>query len=767
MKIFKYSLAVTSALVLNSAVVQAELCSAPQYNPETAKVTVPCAITGGQQFSLELDFATPTNSSPDGLYWKWNNSGLSTCQWTPGSCATLDNDFSLTLPIEGVVEDTKYFVKLNYYPTNENGFFWEYDSHKIIDTENVITLKKGTPNPNGSFDSLYIFEGDFVHFEPEKIYDFRMDEGVTPPNAKHIDGDEQILRVFHINDFHSHLTDKSSKKGDTHRMSQMVKAIKEAKSNAKENETVIFVGAGDDHIGTVFDELLGYDANSFETSAAYTAYSAAGLDVAAIGNHELDRGGELLAKAIEANANFPILSASLYGSKFLNSNHYYPAVIGVANGLRIGVISLLTHEETHVKTVDEPELDVGDLVKTLQNTLPYVEPLSDVIILLNHVGYNGPFPGDIKQHELDLGEIADVQLAETAASMTDKPVILIGGHEHVVLNKDGLDSVIKTVPILHTGAFGKYLGEAEISLYNNGSIWRSQTMAHLIPIKNRDDRVTDDNPAYSDYEHDDDYDMEFEQDVMMPLFTKLESRMNEIIGVAGNSEDLTTESLISERYTGENAIFNFMNDAIVDRSVNFPEGPDGTSQAVDIAVFNATGSYNGITPGEDITFNDWYGIMAYADIVYLTEMTGSQIKNMLISNAKRIVRPEESEEFDLSGYISRGFLNFSGGLRYTIKLGKNKEETIATEITVLGEPIDNVLDKTFKIALTDYIANGNEGWKKENHDDEGEVDFDLTTLSFNNTGLIYRNEVIAYIRENGTVDESTGAVKDERIKVIP
>jgi len=73
----------------------------------------------------------------------------------------------------------------------------------------------------------------------------------------------------------------------------------------------------------------------------------------------------------------------------LTSDHYHPAIIGIAKGLRIGIIGLTTKQETLLKTEEEPILDAGELLKSLENTLSYVEPLADVIILLTHVGYNG------------------------------------------------------------------------------------------------------------------------------------------------------------------------------------------------------------------------------------------------------------------------------------------------------------------------------------------------------------------------------------------
>jgi 5'-nucleotidase/UDP-sugar diphosphatase len=765
MKILNYLFGVITAILLfiSSVSVRAELCPIPLYDSTTGNATIPCVMVNKLQLSFDLDSATPEDAS-DELYWKLASSKLSTCQWTPGSCATLDDAFYLILPVEGIEENRKHVAGLQYSPSDREGFYWQHDFHEPVNTENVVTLKNGTPNPKGGFESLYLFEGDVANLKVDEFHDFQMGEGVIPPQpTKFEEGEEIILRIFHFNDLHHELRSVHSTRGDTHRFSQMVKIVNDARKNAKDNEIVLFLSAGDDHIGNPFDELLGFDADTFETSTAYTAYSATGVDATAIGNHELDKGTALLAKAIKQDALFPVLSANLFGSKNLTGEHYHPALIGVAKGLRIGIIGLTTKHETLLKTKEDPKLDAGDLLKTLENTISYVDELADVIILLTHVGYNG-------EHPLEVG---DIEIADAAAKMTAKPIVIVGGHLHLPINTEGLNIVDRSVPILEAGAKGSHLGEAIYSLLPTDKGLRYHLTARLIPLKKRDDRVKPDDPTYSDYEHDDDLDMDFEKNVMAPLYAKLDDKLQEVIGKAGSSDDLTTAQNIADRYVGETVIANFMNDAIVAQSVNFPE-KDGKSQQVAIAMFNATGVNSGVEPNSDITFNDWYGVMPYADMIIVIPMTGQQIKEMVMSNAQRIVRAEELEGDDavnLEGFVSRGFLHFSSGLRYTIKLNSDATKAIAQNITLNGKPIDDIVEKTFNVAFSDYVSvRGAEGWnggKVGAGLPDDVIGFDLATLDKNDTGLVYRNEIIAYIKENGIVDESTGAIKDERVKVIP
>ncbi len=759
MKIRHDFIAIATAMLLSIGSASAQLCPTPTFDVTTGNITIPCATTEGLQLSLELKQVAPINPDDQNLYWGLARSEISTCHWAPGSCATLDEELELVIPI-AFDDNIKIVAGLSFSPSPLEGFHWQYLFHEPINIENLVTLKSGTPNPKGGFESLYLFEGDFPNFAVDQFYDFQMAEGVIPPKATLKKDDEITLRIFHFNDLHHELRSVHSKKGDTHRFSQMLKFVNEARQNAADNEIVLFLSGGDDHIGNPFDELLGFDAESFQNSAAYTAFSAAGLDASVIGNHELDKGTPLLAKAIGQDAKFPVLSANLFGSKHLTAEHYHPALIGVAKGLRIGIIGLTTKHETLLKTKDDPQLDAGELLKTLENTLSYVDQLSDVIILLSHVGYNGEVP-------LDVG---DIQIAEAAAKMTNTPIVIVGGHLHLPINTEGLNVVDKSVPILEAGAKGSHLGEAVFSLWQTKDALRSHLTARLIPLKKRDDRVKADDPKYDNYEHDDDLDLNFEQEVMQPLYAKLDHKLQEVIGSAGSSESLSKAPNIADRYVGETVMANFMNDAIVARSVNFPE-KDGQSQQVDIAVFNATGVNGGVEPNAVISFNDWYSVMPYADMIIVTPMTGQQIKDMVMSNAQRIVRPEEVKGDNVSGFISRGFLHFSKALRYTIKLNTDPTTTVAQDITLKGEPIDTVLDKTFNVAFSDYIAlRGSEGWhgEKVGHGLPNDViGFDIASLPKNDTGMVYRNEIIAYIKDIGIVDESTGAVKDGRVQIIP
>jgi 2',3'-cyclic-nucleotide 2'-phosphodiesterase (5'-nucleotidase family) len=640
------------------------------------------------------------------------------------------------------------------------GFFAALGGCSSVNTGNsatALTLRTGTPSAGSAFQSLYVVEGtpattSYTQAKPSL--------GSTPPASTLKDGDQISLRLFHFNDMHSKLVVPHAKKGDTRNFAQMVKIVRAARQSAAAHESVLFFSAGDDHTGEVYDELLGSDTSSFVMSMPYRAYSAAGLDFATLGNHEFDKGSAILAKMIEADARFPVLSANVSGSTVLGTRHVNPAIIGVTQGVRIAVVGLTSSEETKTGFAEDPHLAFKGVLTTLSNLMPALKDQADIFIVLSHIGFNGADAAGTR-HVIAQG---DMEIARYLATL-GKPAMVVGGHTHSILNANGLEpaNVIDGVPIFQAGSWGSHLGEIGLTLAKaGGKINMHVTSAKLNPLKKRDIRVAASDPLYAALEQDSDVDLGFQQTVMDPMISRLGDRLAVVLGVTSGQADIGRDATIADRYVGESAIANFMNDAIASRSSTFAGG------AVDLVAFNASAIVTGVPVASQLTFADWYAVMPYADIIRVVEMNGQQIKNMVESNAHRLVRPGET--VNLNGFVSRGFLHFSSALRYQINLGASPQSAVASHIQIKGKPIESVLNQTYRVAFGDYIANGNEGWK-------GApilaglpgtlLGFDLKSLPNKDTGLVYRNEIIEYIKTHGGVGATSAAAKDGRVSVKP
>ncbi|WP_303850254.1 bifunctional UDP-sugar hydrolase/5'-nucleotidase [Seleniivibrio woodruffii] len=618
------------------------------------------------------------------------------------------------------------------------------------------SLKVSETTPSGSaFDSMYVLNGT----PAIKAY-AAMDSAVKTKEVSALAvGSVLNLSVFHFNDFHHRHVVTSATKGNTRYMAQMMKIINGTRYTENDLDRVMLVSGGDDHIGTSLDELMGTDTSTFVMSPAYKAYSAAKLDFAVLGNHEYDKGSSVLKKMISDNASFPVLSANQYGSTILTDEYVHVGVIGIVKGVRIGVIGITTPEETKTGLAEDAGLAFGGVMTTLKNVIPAIKSACDFIMIISHVGFNGTDANNTR-HVIPEG---DIEIATYMGSI-GVPSIVIGGHTHSVLNTTALSdvNVVNGVPIFQAGSWGAYLGKINLKFEKTSEKLNvSVSSASLYALKPRDKRVASTADNYSSYEQDSDVDTAFQTTVIDPMLVSLSSKLTEVIGSTSDDAVMSTETTIADRYIGECAMANFMNDAIVARSKTFPGGE------VDFAVFNSSGVAAGVPLNAQLTFNDWYAVMPYADIIRIIEMTGQQIKDMLISNAKRIVRSEETT-VDVSGFISRGYLHFSSGIKYTISKGADATAATARDISLHGYPIDTVLSTKFRVGFSDYIAGGNEGWKGAEVGaglPTGIIGFNIKALTYDDTGLIYRNELIEYIRTVKTVSSATGAVKDGRVTV--
>ncbi|NMM28153.1 MAG: bifunctional metallophosphatase/5'-nucleotidase [Glaciimonas sp.] len=620
-----------------------------------------------------------------------------------------------------------------------------------------LSVSAASPAPNGAFERIYWVDGNPAKTSYKSL---KAAPGTRLPESSLKDGDKVTLRIFHFNDFHHHHVEVHPKKGETRKFAQMVKQVGDARRAAAPKEGVLFFSAGDDHIGTVLDELMGSDEQSFVMSPAYRAYSAAGLDVATLGNHEFDKGSRVLARMIGSDAKFPILSANVQDSTVLKAALVHPAIIGVSKGVRIGVIGITTPEETKTGFAEDPALKFAAVIATLKNVASALSRQVDLIVVLSHTGFNGTDAVGAR-HVIPEGDIEIAQYLSTLG----RPAMVIGGHTHSVLNEQSLNAanVIMGVPIFQAGSWGSHLGEIQLDVSKAaGKVTVLTRSAMLHKLKERDIRVPASDPAYASYEQDTDVDLAFQQTVMAPMMDRLRVRLSEPLGTTGGTPEMGTPDTVADRYMGESAIANFMNDALVSSSASFPGG------RVDFAAFNASGISAGVPLDAALTFNDWFAVMPYADVIRIVEMSGQQIKDMLQSNAKRLVRP--GEQVKLAGFVSRGLLHFSGGIHYAVNLGGDATQAQAVNITLAGQPVDAVLDRKYRVVFSDYISNGNEGWKGAQilaGLPPAIVGFDIKSLGARDTGLIYRNEIVAYIKAKGVVSAETGARKDGRLIVTP
>ncbi|MCO6452260.1 MAG: hypothetical protein J5I90_15870, partial [Caldilineales bacterium] len=133
------------------------------------------------------------------------------------------------------------------------------------------------------------------------------------------------LEVLHFNDLHGQLL-RFRQEGNQAVFSRIAEYAQMLRRQCEGNPNrgLLFLSGGDDLAGSPFDELVRMEKGSMGMHASYAAYSAAGLNAAVIGNHDLDLGVEALAQSIMRDAHFPVLAANLDAGSSL-AGLYFPA----------------------------------------------------------------------------------------------------------------------------------------------------------------------------------------------------------------------------------------------------------------------------------------------------------------------------------------------------------------------------------------------------------------------------------------------------------
>ena len=585
----------------------------------------------------------------------------------------------------------------------------------------TLHLIKGVANPFGAKDSeLYILQGDVTSGPVQNI---TLASGVHLPAGRTAPTQPPFrLKVFHFNDLHGHLV-QFGPAGFRPVFSRMVWKIREARrcSDEDPNSAVLALSGGDDLIGSMFDELVGEDKESYAVHAGYHLYSHAGVDAGVLGNHDLDIGPSLLAHAIRTDASFPLLSANIVDPDRLSAV-CYPAVILVVKGIRVGVIGLTTPAE--IVRRRGAEFEVTDPVQVVHNILPVLKPYCDILILLTHLGHN------ISSSSAVMGSAGDVELARSLPRGAVQ--LIIGGHTHNVLNEKGLsfENIVNDIPIVQAGAMGRFIGEVNITIRPPAAVTHTRLW------------FTTDLPV----------DEQFEQDEIIPLIEKVKPFLNRDLGEAASEADLSTEAVRNSFASGESALANFIADGIAARCRML--GHETDFAMIDSSILRA-----GLEPGSRLRYGDWFNIMPFADTIRFCRLTGQQLKDLLEDNAKRVDLPNEPN-------TERGFLHFSREVRYQIHPGQHRMQNHAAETTLNNKPLDEQLQHVFTVATTNFVREMAAPWERSMAAIEEYAPVSLRKMGCQETDLFLSNQMVAYIESQGGVTHAGGAKRDGRLVVL-
>ncbi len=457
------------------------------------------------------------------------------------------------------------------------------------------------------------------------------------------------LRILHTNDHHAHL--EPVKFGDRilggiARRRTLIEHIRaESKTN---QEPLLLLDAGDIFQGTLyFNQYLGQADLDFYNALAY--------DASTIGNHEFDRGQQVLADFI-AKAKFPIISANidiapespLYGK-------VRPWHVLDMQGEKIGMFGLTTPDTAILASVGDGVKFTDPIAAARKSVLALKQQGINKIIALTHIG----FDNDV----LLAQKVSDIDIIIGGHSHTSVGNIPNANHPYPLVEKNGTK---EPVLVVTDWEWGKYLGDLSVSFDRTGKLIAWAGKPHVL------DASIKPNPEFADK--------------LKAYAAPIEALRQKIIGKSLVPLDGDRVKL----RTSETALGNLIADAILAKT---------KVDRVQVVLINAGGIRNGFPLG-DITMGHVLEALPFGNTITRVELTGKQLIEALESG---VSMAEQGE----------GRFPQVAGIRFVwdSKLPAGKRVTKVEVKDASGKfQLLNPKD-VYRVATNNFLASGGDGYR--------------------------------------------------------
>lgn len=521
--------------------------------------------------------------------------------------------------------------------------------------------------------------------------------------APDLAGQDVRLTILHTSDLHSRLipyrfdpsftdeelglADGATDYGGIARISYVLKRERERAGR------VLHLDSGDCFQGAII-------FNEFDGRAEVELLTEAGLDAAVIGNHEFDNGAHNLAAQAYAVAGYALLAANY---DFESSEQPWahtledislPSMLYELDGLRVGVIGLANLSS--LNSIYDEDNSLGVRVLHHLDVINWEGQLlrdqgADIIVAVSHMGLDD-----------------DLELA-AEADMVD---VVIGGHHHVAIDPPLVVTnrhTGKRVPVVHSGAFAKFLGRVDLIIRDGQVLTHDYT---LFPISS--DTVPYEDPAIVEL-------LEEYEEVLDQKYN-----MDQVIGQA-------TEKLTRYGSTGGDSMLgNFAAEAMRD----FPGVETEIALTNTLGIRSDIGAELDVGETWDITLDDLFNAMPFDNTITTMYLSGREVQELLDYVAFRSSERGCNSQAQVAG----------------IEFTMNCRDQVAEDITINGEPLD--FNAAYELATNNYIARGGSGFTM----------LERNTTQFD-TGVSIRDAVRAAMTDYYTLPQPGVCQEDGRIRV--
>lgn len=455
------------------------------------------------------------------------------------------------------------------------------------------------------------------------------------------------VTILHTNDFHARFEPISKYDGPcsaedntagecfggTARLISAIEAARARSNNA------ILVDGGDQFQGTLFYTY-------YKGALAAEMMNKLGYDGMTVGNHEFDDGPEVLAGFMSA-INFPILMSNADVSKEpLLADKLAKSTVIERGGEKIGLIGL-TPEDTDELASPGPNITFSDPVAAVQTEVDKLTGEGvNKIIVLSHSGYDTD---------------------QRVAAETNGVDVIVGGHSNSLLSNTNdravgpYPTMVGSTAIVQAYAYGKFLGELNVTFDDEGNITEATGEPLLI-----DASVTEDEATVAR---------------IAEAAAPLEEIRNKV--VAETSEPIGGERDVCRAQ--ECQMGNLIADAMLARVKD---------QGIDIAIQNGGGIRASIDAGE-VTMGEVLTVLPFQNTLSTFQVSGETILDALENGVSEVKE-------------GAGRFPQVAGMTYAFDIAQPVGSRIQ-DVLIGGVPVDP--GKMYGVVSNNYVRNGGDGYK--------------------------------------------------------
>ncbi|MEQ6201612.1 bifunctional metallophosphatase/5'-nucleotidase [Sulfitobacter sp. HNIBRBA2951] len=458
---------------------------------------------------------------------------------------------------------------------------------------------------------------------------------------------DYTLTILHTNDFHARFEPISKYDGPCGAedntegkcfggTARLVNAIAEARGRTN---NAILVDGGDQFQGTLFYSY-------YKGKMAAEFMNKLGYDGMTVGNHEFDDGPEVLAGFMDA-VDFPILMSNAdVSAEPLLADKLAKSTVIERGGEKIGLIGL-TPEDTDELASPGDNITFSDPVAAVQGEVDALTAMGvNKIIVLSHSSY---------------------AVDQKVAAETTGVDVIVGGHSNTLLSNTNdraegpYPTMVGDTAIVQAYAYGKYLGELNVTFDDAGTITEASGEPILI-----DAAVTEDAATVAR---------------IAELAQPLEEIRNKV--VAQTAEPIGGDRAVCRAV--ECTMGNLIADAMLARVAD---------QGISVAIQNGGGIRASIDAGE-VTMGDVLTVLPFQNTLSTFEVTGAVLLEALENGV---------------GQVEEGAGRFPqvAGITFTFDAAAEAGSRVS-DVMVGGMALD--MDKVYGVVSNNYVRNGGDGYK--------------------------------------------------------